>query len=94
MSREIDTDVLAEAHYASVDPQFRNEDRPMSYQDYFYEARLKSMKHLEQARDLIEDAADEIGRAERLEPDQRIKKALRKTCRHIDDLFAELEDLL
>ena len=38
--------------------------------------------------------SDTVDRAVELEPDQRIKKALRKTCRHIDDLFAELEDLL
>lgn len=65
-----------------------------TYTDWFNDAQLKSMIHLDRAKDMILNAKNEVHRAVELEPDQRIKKALRKTCRHIDDLFAELEDLL
>lgn len=65
-----------------------------TYNDWFNDAQLKSMIHLDRAKDMILSAKNEVHRAVELEPDQRIKKALRKTCRHIDDLFAELEDLL
>lgn len=65
-----------------------------TYTDWFNDAQLKSMIHLDRAKDMILSAKNEVHRAVELEPDQRIKKALRKTCRHIDDLFAELEDLL
>ena len=65
-----------------------------TYTDWFNDAQLKSMIHLDRAKDMILNAKGEVYRAVELEPDQRIKKALRKTCRHIDDLFAELEDLL
>ena len=65
-----------------------------TYTDWCNDAQLKSMIHLDRAKDMILNAKNEVHRAVELEPDQRIKKALRKTCRHIDDLFAELEDLL
>lgn len=65
-----------------------------TYTDWYNDAQLKSMIHLDRAKDMILNAKGEVHRAVELEPDQRIKKALRKTCRHIDDLFAELEDLL
>ena len=65
-----------------------------TYNDWFNDAQLKSLIHLDRAKDMIQDAKGEVLRAVELEPDQRIKKALRKTQRHIDDLFAELEDLL
>lgn len=65
-----------------------------TYTDWYNDAQLKSMIHLDRAKDMILSAKNEVHRAVELEPDQRIKKALRKTCRHIDDLFAELEDLL
>ena len=65
-----------------------------TYTDWYNDAQLKSMIHLDRAKDMILNAKNEVHRAVELEPDQRIKKALRKTCRHIDDLFAELEDLL
>ena len=65
-----------------------------TYNDWFYDAQLQSMIHLDRAKDMIQNAKGEVNRAVELEPDLRIKKALRKTQRHIDDLFAELEDLL
>lgn len=65
-----------------------------TYTDWYNDAQLKSMIHLDRAKDMILNAKNEVHRAVELEPDQRIKKALRKTCRHIDDLFAELEDML
>ena len=65
-----------------------------TYTDWFNDAQLKSMIHLDRAKDMILSAKNEVHLAVELEPDQRIKKALRKTCRHIDELFGELEDLL
>ena len=65
-----------------------------TYTEWYSDSQLKSMIHLDRAKDMILNAKNEVHRAVELEPDQRIKKALRKTCRHIDDLFAELEDLL
>lgn len=65
-----------------------------TYSDWYNDAQLKSMIHLDRAKDMIQSAKNEVNRAVELEPDQRIKKALRKTQRHLDDLFAELEDLL
>ena len=65
-----------------------------TYNDWFNDAQLKSLIHLDRAKDMIQGAKGEVLRAVELEPDQRIKKALRKTQRHLEDLFAELEDLL
>lgn len=65
-----------------------------TYSDWFNDARLKSLIHLDTAKDLILKAKNELHWAVELEPDPRIMKAMRKTLRHIDDLFAELEDYL
>ena len=94
MAREIDTDALADARYASVDPQYQDDEPRMTYNEWFSEARLKSMIHLDRAKDLVEDAADEIRRAVELEPEPSDKKALRRTQKHIELLFGEIEDLL
>lgn len=65
-----------------------------TYTDWYNDAQLKSLIHLDRAKDLIVEAKSELHQAVEMEPDPRIKKPMRKTLRHIDDLFAELEDYL
>lgn len=67
---------------------------PKTYNEWFYDAQLKSMIHLDRAKDMIQNAKGEVHRAVQVEPDPRIKRTLQKTCRRLEDLFAELEDLL